>query len=148
MTAKALLDNFILHYGLPEKILSDQGRNLESECIANLCMLMGTKKLRISLYHPQMNGQCERMNSTLISMLWTLPSKHTSDLKSSIEVLVHVYSCTQNSPTGFSPYFLMYGRQPQLPINVTIRLTPKSVAATTSTKYMQKLREYIGWAYK
>ena len=49
---KALWDNFIIHYGLPEKIISDQGRNFESSLIANLCKLMGTKKLRTSWYHP------------------------------------------------------------------------------------------------
>ena len=43
--AKALWDNFIGHYGLPEKILSNQGRNFESELIADLCRLMGTQKL-------------------------------------------------------------------------------------------------------
>ena len=43
MTAKALWNNFIIHYGLPKKILSDQGRNFESEFIADLCRLMGTQ---------------------------------------------------------------------------------------------------------
>ena len=77
--AKALWDNFIIHYGLPEKILSDQGRNFQSKLIANLYKLMGTRKLRTSLYRPQMNFQCERFNSTLISMLGALPLKHKSN---------------------------------------------------------------------
>ena len=72
ITARDLLDNFIIHYGLPKKILSDQGRNFEDELIADLCRLMWTQKLRTSPYHPQTNGQCERFNSTLISMLGTL----------------------------------------------------------------------------
>ena len=56
-TAKALWDNFIVHYGLPEKILLDQGKEyFESELIADLCRLMGTKKLRTNPYHPQTNG--------------------------------------------------------------------------------------------
>ena len=50
--SKTLWDNFIAHYGLPEKILSDQGRNFESKLIAALCTLMGMKKLRTSPYHP------------------------------------------------------------------------------------------------
>ena len=70
--AKALWDNFIVHYALPQKIFSDQGRNFKSELIADLCRLLGTQKLRTSLYHPQTNGQCERFNSTLIGMLGTL----------------------------------------------------------------------------
>ena len=63
--AEVLWDNFIIHYGLPEKILSDQGKNFESELIADLCKLTGTTKLRTSPYHPQTNGQCERFNLTL-----------------------------------------------------------------------------------
>ena len=44
-TAKALSDNFIVHYGLPEKILLNQGRNFKSELIADLCRLMGSSEL-------------------------------------------------------------------------------------------------------
>ena len=105
--AKVFLDNFIVQYGLPEKILLEQRRNFESKIIADLCKLMGTKKLRTSPYHPQMNGQCERFNSTLIDMLGMLPPEHKSNWKGSIGVLVHAYNCTWNSVTGFSLYFLM-----------------------------------------
>ena len=44
-TAKTLWDKFIVHYGIPEKILSDQGRNFESQLVADLCKLMGTQKI-------------------------------------------------------------------------------------------------------
>ena len=83
-TAKALWGNFIIHYGLPEKILLDQERNFESELIAGFFRLMGTKKLRTSLYHPQTNDQHERFNSTLIGMLGTLPPECKSNWKGSI----------------------------------------------------------------
>ena len=77
-------------------------------------------------------------------MLGMLPPECKSDWKGSIGALVHANNCTQNSTTGFSPYFLMYRRQPQLPINVTLRLTPRLMTAPTSTKYVQKLREALG----
>ena len=111
-TAKVLWDNFIIDYSLPEKILFDQGRNFESELIANLCRITGTKKLRSSPHHPQTNGQCKRINSPLIIMLGTLPPECKSNWKSSIGALMHTYNCTHNSATVFSPYILMYGRQP------------------------------------
>ena len=44
--AKTLWDNFIIHYGLHEKILSDHGRNFESELIADLCNLKGDKEMQ------------------------------------------------------------------------------------------------------
>ena len=45
MTAKSLWDKFIVHYGLPEKILMDQGQNFESQLMADLCELIGTRKV-------------------------------------------------------------------------------------------------------
>ena len=72
MTATALWDNFIVHYGLPQKILSIQGRDFKSELITDLCRVMGTQKLQTSLCRLQTNGQCERLNSTLTGMLGTL----------------------------------------------------------------------------
>ena len=68
-TAKLLWNNFIIHYGFPEKIITDQGRNFGSESIENLCQVAGVKKLCTSPYHPQTNGQCECFNSTLLNML-------------------------------------------------------------------------------
>ena len=141
--AKVLWDNFIVLYRLPGKILSDQQRNFESELIAYLCRLTGTKKLRTNLYHPQTNCQSERLNSTLINMLGMLPPECKSDWKGSIRMLVHMYNCICSSTIGFSPYLLMYGRQPQLPIDVTLGITPKLITMPTSSKYIQKLRDYM-----
>ena len=42
MTAKILWDKFIVHYGLPKKILMDEGQTFESQLVADLCELMGT----------------------------------------------------------------------------------------------------------
>ena len=74
-TARILWDNFICHYGFPEKLISDQGRNFESDLIKELCKIAGVQKLHTTPYHPQGKGQCERFNSTLCNMLGTLKRK-------------------------------------------------------------------------
>ena len=74
-TARILWDNFICHYGFPEKFISDQGRNFESDLIKELCKIAGVQKLHTTPYHPQGNGQCERFNSTLCNMLGTLSER-------------------------------------------------------------------------
>ena len=80
MTAKTLWDKFIVHHGLPEKILTDQGHNFESQLVADLCKLMGTQKVWTSPYHLQTNGQCKRFTSTLINMLGMLPIHQKMDV--------------------------------------------------------------------
>ena len=136
MTAKTLWDKFIVHYGLPEKILMDQGQKFKSQLVADLCKLMGTQKVQTSPYHPQTNGQCEWFNSTLINMLGTLPKEKKSQWKNHIGMLVHAYNCTQNSATGFSPYFFMFGRQPHLPVDVTLGLTPQTIMEPNTTTFV------------
>ena len=62
-------EKFFVHYGFPEKILSDQGRNSKSNLIAELCKLVQIKKLRTTPYRLEGNGSCKRFNRTLIPMI-------------------------------------------------------------------------------
>ena len=114
--------------------------------MADLCELMGIQKIWTNLYHLQTNGQCERFNSTLINMLGTLPKEKKSDWKNHIGVLVHAYNCTQNSTTGFSPYYLMFERQPHLPVDIALGLVPHTIMEPNTSKFVQKLRECARWA--
>ena len=50
-TAKALFENFFVHYGFPARIHSDQGANFESKLIQSLCSLTGMRKTRTTPYH-------------------------------------------------------------------------------------------------
>ena len=100
---------------------------------------MGTQKLQTSPYHPQTNGQCERFNSTLIGTLGTLPQEKKSERKNHIGALVHAYNCTQNSTTGFSPYYLMYRRQPHLPVRCHLRI---GTTLTYGTYHLKIHTEY------
>ena len=130
-----------------QRVLSDQGRSFESQLVADLCKLMGTQKLWTSPYHPQTNSQCERFNSTLIGMLGMVSPEKKSEGKNHIGMLVHACNCTQNSAAGFSPYYLMYRRQPYLPVDVTLGLAPHSVMAPSTSKFIQKMWECVKWAH-
>ena len=111
-TAKLLWNNFIIHYGFPTKIISDQGHNFETDLMANLFQVAGVQKLRTSTYQPQTNGQCERLNSTLLNMLGKLTSEQRKDWKTYVPAMVHAYNCTRSAATGYSPYYLLLEGSP------------------------------------
>ena len=81
-------------------------------------------------------------------MLGTLPKEKKSEWKNHIGTLVHAYNCTQNSAMGFSPYYLRFGRQPCLPVDVALGLAPHTIMEPNTSKFIQKLRECTKWAHK
>ena len=147
VTAKTLWEHYFVYYGIPEKILSDQGRNFESDLIRELCHITGVKKLRTTPYRPQTNGQCEKFNSTLINMIGTLPIVAKQHWQGFVSTLVHAYNCTKSVATGFSPHFLLFGRHPQLPIDIEFGVRTPDLVAVSTENYVQKLQKRLKWAF-
>ena len=138
-TAKVLFENFIVHYGFPARLHSDQGRNFESSVIQELCSLAGVEKSRTTPYHPMGNGMVERFNQTLLNMLGTLENHKKEDWKSYVAPLVHSCNATKHPSTGFSPYFLMFGRHPRLTIDAYLGIPlPEESAVVSQDRYTVK----------
>ena len=87
------------------------------------------------------NGVTERMNRTLLNMLGTLDPSKKHDWKSEVSPLVHGYNCTRHDTTGYSPYFLMFGRQPRLALDVVLGLASTDIHHKDYNKYIDKLNK-------
>ncbi len=103
----------------------------ESSLIRALCDIAGIQKTRTMPYHPMGNGQCERMNRTLLDMLGTLSPEDKENWKKHTSTLVHAFNCTRRETTGFEPYFLMFGWKPRLPVNVSLGVGAHSIQICT-----------------
>lgn len=147
-TARILYDNFIVHYGFPCKLHSDKAQNFESKVIRHLCKAGGIKKSRTTPYHPMGNGQVERFNQTLLQMLGTLDNSKKSDWKSYVPSLVHAYNATRHESTGYSPFYLMFGRHPRLAVDAFLGIDPNQNNNSSQLEYAKKLKGRLDYAYK
>lgn len=144
--AKCLWDNFIVYYGIPERLHTDQGPDFESKLIKELCEVAGIKKCRTTPYHLRGNP-VERFNRTLLNMLGTLEEKQKSKWKDYVTPLVHAYNCTRNETTGYTPYELMFGRSPRLPVDLAFGLPMNGENHQPHSQYVQSLKSRLRESY-
>lgn len=116
-TLAVLVVEWFCKFGVPGRIHSDQGRNFESSLIQQLCHLYGVEKSRMTPYHPAGNGQCKRFNRTLHNLLRTLPPSSKRDWAACLPQVLFSYNTTPHQSTGESPYYLMFGQEPRLPVD-------------------------------
>ncbi|XP_060753874.1 uncharacterized protein K02A2.6-like [Neoarius graeffei] len=143
--AKKLFDDFIMCFGFPFKIHHDQGKEFENNLFHKLQSYCAIRHSRTSLYHPQANP-AECFNRTLLGMLRTLEGTQKSRWKEHLNKVVHAYNSTVHESTGFSQFFLLFGCEPTLPVDL---MFPKrrEKESQSHTGYAEKWREAMREAY-
>ena len=106
------------------------------------------KKMHNTPYRPEGNGLCERFNRTLISMLGTLLEEFKSEWVNHVNTLTYAYNCTRSNATGFSPYYLLYGRHPLLPIDIEFGVMTSDLTEVVTLKYIHGLQKRLDYAFK
>ncbi len=129
------------------KLHSDQGPDFESKTIKELCEIAGIRKVRTTPYHPRGNP-VERYNRTLLGMLGTLKTQEKARWKDFVKPLVHAYNCTKHETTGFTPYELMFGRQPRLPVDLIFNTVVSQDNPKFHSQYVQSLKTHLQESYK
>ena len=115
-----LVDEVISRYGVPACIHSDQGTNLCSEVIQTICKLLGMGRSRTSAYHPQGNGQVERFNRTVEAMVAKSVKENQRNWDVCLLKVLFAYRTAVHEATGFTPFHLMFGWTPKLPVVVML----------------------------
>ena len=148
MTAKHLYNDFVLRFGIPARYLHDQGGEFENKLFAELERFSGVIKSRTTPYHPQTNGIVERLNSTLLKMLRALPEIQKKKWHLALDKQIFAYNATRNDRTGYTPHFLMFGREPLLAIDVILGIQQENKFShcdfvTNWKKQMQEVYQLV-----
>ena len=143
--ARKLVDEFVCRFGAPETLHTDQGRNFESNLLKELCRLLGIVKTRTSAYHPEEDGKIERFNRTVVSMLSNYVSDNQRDWDRHLPQVMMAYRSSKHESTKYPPFFMMFGRDVKLPIDVMFGRAPGQPQETV--EYTRGLKDSLEAAH-
>uniref|UniRef100_A0A2D4IPV6 Gypsy retrotransposon integrase-like protein 1 n=1 Tax=Micrurus lemniscatus lemniscatus TaxID=129467 RepID=A0A2D4IPV6_MICLE len=153
-SAKQLASLFIKHiyrlHGAPSRIISDRGVQFTAQFWRSFLAILGTSQGLSSAYHPCTNGAAERANALIERYLRSYTSLQQTKWIEFIPFAEYAYNNTVHSSTGYSPFFIVYGKEfkplPDLTQDTPEhRLNPSvhewSIAATGCWKDVKKALE-------
>jgi hypothetical protein len=111
-----------------------------------LCSRWGIKKVKTGGYNPTGNANCERFHKYLNSSMTIVRSRQTpSDWDEYLQAILFSYRCSVNDATGYSPYYLLNGRSPTIPSDLSFDILEPEYKGKED--YVQKMIERLRTAF-
>ena len=139
--ASALIENIFSKYGAPKSIVSDRGTTFTAKYWSTLCYYLAVRRLFSTAFHPQTDGQTERMNQTLECYLRCYINYYQNDWVELLPGAEYAANQSINATTKISPFELVYRFTPTLRMNLARdEIDGENVAAKSR---LQKIEESI-----
>src|SRR3981189_203103 len=136
--AHLLKDNVWKLHGLPEKVISDRGAQFSSQVMCALNNMLGITTATSTAYHPQTDGQTERINQEIEQYLRLFINHRQTDWVNWLPMAEFSYNNRVHSATKYSPFMLNFGQDPRM--GHEPRNTTKVEAADRFVEGMKRIR--------
>jgi len=136
-TARLMYDNLFTLYTC-KAILTDRGTSFRAKVVKELCRLMNIKQIFTSARHPQTNSRCESYNRNILNA----HCEGRTDWPALLPSIAHAYRTSVVKNLGYSPYQIVFGRQPHMPLDGLLGLQDDEVPSDMSL-YMKGMSERL-----
>ncbi|KAG0741236.1 hypothetical protein G6F22_005145 [Rhizopus arrhizus] len=142
-TAEAVADfiyeEIVMKFGCPAEIVTDRGANFLSKLVKSYCERLNTTHRMTSAFHPRSNGKCERLNGILKTMLRKYVHGAIHIWDQFVDTALFAARIRKHRSAGYSPFYLVYGREPVIPgddlkpyLEGSIANDPRTIAEHTA----------------
>ena len=111
-----------------------------------VCDLLDIDNMRTTSYRPSTNGAVERFNRTLNNMLGKVVAENQKDWDMKLPFVMAAYRASQHESTGYSPNYLVFGRELRAPLDVVLDLPQNRDGAMNYDAYVSELDERLRYA--
>jgi hypothetical protein len=118
---ECFVDEIVMRHGAPHILVSDNGTEFCNSLLSGICAYLRVRKVSTAPYTPKTNGLVERQMGTMKGALNAYTNVFQTDWDDYLPLVAHYYRTTVHSQTGYTPYFMMYGRECQRPDELWVK---------------------------
>ena len=118
--ARGIVERVFLPFGVCSSLLTDNGKEFDNEIWREICRILGIVKHHTTPYFPACNGVAERWHRSMNAMIGKTVQSHQRDWPQRLPYVVSAYNSSVHESTGYSPNFLMFGRELQMAVDITL----------------------------
>jgi hypothetical protein len=141
--AKLFVRNVWRLHGMPKELVSDRDPRFTSSFMTEVMRMVGTKQSMSTAFHPQSDGQTERMNRILEDMLRHYVAPDQSDWDQHLDAAEFAVNNSWQESTRETPFVLNYGHAPNTPMSMLVQQDSRVPAAKA---LVQRIAEGIARA--
>jgi transposase InsO family protein len=137
--ARAYAVHVIARHGAGSVLVTDQGQSFTSVLFKGTCKILGIRKMNTSAFHPHSHGTVERFYKTMNQGLshYVNASGTNWDL---VPFYLMAYQATPHGTSGYSPFYLLHGREMVMPTSQELRAKlPPEVRETEHAPRLENL---------
>ena len=134
------LKQYFSQFGIPERILTDQGRCFISQPFQDFLNLWGIMKATSTSYHPETQGLVERFNGTIISILKRYIYEMPDTWDENLPLATFAYNTSIQRINNFTPHEVMYGRKAKTSLSTLVKNNSKLSPAEYVLKVQRDLQ--------
>jgi hypothetical protein len=125
--ADILFNQVFKHHGIPLQIISDRGVQFASKVFKEFCTKLGIRASMSTAYHPQTDGQTERVNQTLEQYLRIFCNNRQENWAPLLTTAEFAYNNAPSESTKMSPFYVEYGYNPRMAPDLSSELSAPSL---------------------
>lgn len=137
--ASFVLKNLVCRFGAPSTILTDNGSGFASNLMRELMSIIETRYIQSAPYHSKGNGVVESANRTIQDKLALITDKE-EDWGEAFPMSIFSINITRHRGTGYTPFEMVFGKQPRLPFDPVNNMTKEDAYTETLARHLELIR--------
>jgi transposase InsO family protein len=146
-TVVKVFENEVINvFGTPKMVVTDKGTEFKNKTMEEVARILDFNKVNTTPSNPRSNGSVEKHNNTLKDMLSHYINVRHDDWDEHISLVTSLYNSTVSSATGYTPFYLMFGRENARASDVRLKLEEEN--DRDLEMYTERLIECLGLAWE